>query len=243
LKRVHYLLRNPVYSGEARCGELINPTGHPPIVSHSLWIAAQDPRSHSHFNRNVQTLLTGHVHCGACGLPLKRLPLRKHNPAWHPAARYAYVCRRRQGQLPCPSPTRIADSILEPYVVNAFFRWLEKLDRPAARERLAAAEAAVVEADRLYGATLASSASQPQRLAAKKASEQAWLALAAIARLALVLELPAATPLRQRWPSLGVIRQRQLLAAALAAVTVAGADASAARGRVRISFVGERPGR
>ena len=243
LTRVHYVLRNPVYMGEARCGELINPTGHPPIVSRSLWIAAQDPRTRTQFNRNVQTLLAGHVHCGACGLPLKRRPLSKRSPAWHPAGHYAYFCRRREGQPRCPRPACIADSIIEPFVVNAFFRWLEKLDRPAAGERLAAAEVAVVEADRLYGATLASSASEPQHLAAKKASEQVWLALAAIARLVLVLELPEANELRQRWPSLDVLRQRQLLSAALAAVTVASADGSAAKGRVRISFVGDQRAR
>jgi DNA invertase Pin-like site-specific DNA recombinase len=239
--RVHYLLRNPVYTGEARCGELINPDGHVPAVSRSLWIAAQDPRTHTHFNRNVANLLAGLACCAGCGLPLKRRPLTSHHHAWHPGARYAYFCRAQPGAR-CPSRARIADSILEPFVVNRFFRWLRKLDRDAARHRLTEAEAVVLEADRSYAAMLASLAPEHELAEHKRASARAWNALAAIARLALILELPAADELRERWPSLNTVQQRHILSAALDTLTIARSDASPARNRIRISFVGDAHG-
>ena len=133
LRRANYLLRNPVYIGEARCGEQINPTAHPPIVSHSIWIAAQDPRTRPSFNRNVKTLLAGLTRCSSCGAPLKRRRLTRRNSAWHAQADYAYFCWHRQGQPRCPGRTCVANNILEPFVVKAFFRWLGRLDRTDSR--------------------------------------------------------------------------------------------------------------
>jgi DNA invertase Pin-like site-specific DNA recombinase len=239
LPRIHYVLRNPVYMGEARCGELINPSAHPALVSRSLWLAAQDPRTHTQFNRNVKTLLAGLLDCGGCGLPLKRLPLTDRNPAWFPEARFVYGCRSQPGPLRCRSRTFIADSLIEPYVVEAFFDWFQHLDRRSVHQRLDVAEQTVVEADRRYGVTLASSLSEQERAAARHTSEQAWAALATIARLALVLELPEARRLRIEWPTLGAMRQRHVLSTALKTVTVNRADASPAEGRTRISFIGE----
>lgn len=93
------------------------------------------------------------------------------------------------------------------------------------------------EADRRYRLTFASSPSEHERKAGKAASAQAWLDLAAIARLALVLELPHHHELRQHWPTLTVLEQRRILSAALATLTVDGADTTAARARVHLTFV------
>ena len=236
--RTHYLLRNPVYTGEARCGEVINPTAHKPIVTRSLWVAAQDRRARTHFNRNINTLLAGLVTCAGCGLPLKRRPLSRRHPAWHPHTRYGYFCRAGSVGRPCATRAVIADSIIEPFAVAAFFAWLRRLDRQKAGARLAALEAVAAEADRRYGLTFASSHSEHERKAAKTASAQAWLDLAAIARLALIIELPHHHELRQQWPTLTVLEQRRILSAALASVTVDGREPLPAKGRVNIGFVG-----
>lgn len=241
LRAANYALRNPVYTGEARCGDLINPTAHPPIVDRSLWLAAQHPRTRTSFNRNAQTLLAGLVRCGSCGGPLKRRKLTSRNPAWTPEGAYAYYCWQRERQPRCTFRTCIANDILEPFTVKAFFSWLEKLDRPTARTRLAEAEALVVEADTDYGHALAFSPFDTTCTDAKHTSEQAWLKLAALARLALVLELPDADTVRRRWPSMTVKEQRRLLSAAVDTITVAGTDASHAKSRTRIRFVGDPP--
>ncbi len=101
----------------------------------------------------------------------------------------------------------------------------------------------MVEADADYGHALALSSVDTACATAKRASEQPWLKLAAIARLALVLELPDTETVRRRWPAMTVTEQRRLLAAAVDTITVAGSDASPARRRTRIRFVADAPSR
>ena len=239
LRAVNYLLRNPVYTGEARCGDYINPTAHPPIVSRSLWLAAQDPRTRTSFNRSATTLLAGLVRCSSCSAPLKRRRLTSRNPAWTAEAQYAYFCWQRQAQPRCTARACIANDILEPFVIEAFFAWLEALDRTEAQARLAAAEASVVEADSNYGNMLALSHSEAACLVAKRVSEQAWLTLSHVARLALVLELPDAKTVLGRWRSITTKEKRRILSPAIDVISVERSDASPASERVRIRFVGD----
>jgi site-specific DNA recombinase len=235
--RMHYILRNPVYTGEARCGDLIHPDAHPAIVSRALWAAAQDRRASTPFNRNVQTLLAGLLTCAGCNAPLKRRRLPRRNPAINQGGRYAYACRAKTG-VPCPNRALIADLHIEPLIVTAFFDWFRRFDHADAAAQLATAEAHVGEVDRTYGLTLASSPSNEERKLQKAASEEAWLKLAAIARLALILELPDADELHDRWPHLTSLEQRGILAAALERVSVHGQSHTSGNVAVEISFAG-----
>jgi recombinase-like zinc beta ribbon protein len=169
--------------------------------------------------------------CGSCGGTMqKRARARDHS---------VYECRHRHHR--CNTPARIDASLLEQLVVRRFFAWLARLDRAAARARLAEREARTIEADSEYGRALAAARTQEHASEARQASEQAWLGLASEARLALVLELPPAADLRRRWPSLSVTERRHVLAAALATVTVRATAGPPGRGSgVRIDFVGGR---
>jgi hypothetical protein len=86
---------------------------------------------------------------------------------------------------------------------------------------------------------LASPHSEAACLVAKRASEQAWLTLSHVARLALVLELPDAKTVLGRWRSITTKEKRRILSPAIDVISVERSDASPASERVRVRFVGD----
>src|SRR5262245_48383526 len=63
------LLRNRTYLGEARYGELLNEAAHSPLVSPSIWAAAQPEQEAQRRPRRTYPL-SGLARCASCGSPL-----------------------------------------------------------------------------------------------------------------------------------------------------------------------------
>jgi hypothetical protein len=108
------LLRNPVYLGQARSGEVVNDDAHAALVSQEEFDGAA--ASHSVFRARdgsiaAQALLGGLVRCAGCGHTLK---ITGGGP---PLARYAtYYCKKRYAKGLCPEPATIRASYLDEYV-------------------------------------------------------------------------------------------------------------------------------
>jgi site-specific DNA recombinase len=112
LNSVRELVRNDLYKGVLRHGDLISEWSPGAVVDEALWAAAQ--RRTTHDPRASRSdgfyLLSGLARCGACGYALNpnRAGTRKDG-----SERLRYVCRNRQ----CPTPRpQIEARRLERYV-------------------------------------------------------------------------------------------------------------------------------
>src|ERR687888_2782342 len=110
------LLRNRVYLGEARSGEVVNPTAHEPIVTQAEFNAAQTTstltRAHDGSVAS-KALLGGLVRCGGCGFTLKIAGNRNaHTAESFPV----YYCKGRSSKGRCPERASIRASYLDAYV-------------------------------------------------------------------------------------------------------------------------------
>jgi hypothetical protein len=111
---VTWLLRNPVYLGQARSGSVTNDRAHEALVTQAEFDAVQ--QSHSVFKPRdgsvaSQALLGGLARCGACGHTLK---IAGSGP---PGKRYAiYYCTKRYAAGECEAPATIRASYLDEYV-------------------------------------------------------------------------------------------------------------------------------
>lgn len=114
------LIRNPVYTGEARNGELRHPKAHPSIVSRAEWKAAQRVRPASSSrskSENGGALLSGLLRCAGCRYVMKPDSMRdrKGNRL------RTYSCRNDHAAGTCPAPSSVLGRVIEPHVVGAFF--------------------------------------------------------------------------------------------------------------------------
>jgi site-specific DNA recombinase len=113
---VRGLLRNRVYLGEARSGNVVNRTAHQAIVTEAEFEAAQqrktllEPRGAS---AAATALLGGLLRCGGCGHTLKISGLRNRKSG---ALTASYYCIGRYSSGLCPARASATATTIDPYV-------------------------------------------------------------------------------------------------------------------------------
>ena len=121
VRAVSLLVKNPVYTGEARSGEHRNATAHKALVSRSVFEQASRQR-HVMAPRSPSTaLLAGLIRCAGCQHVMKpdRMTI-PHGPRKGERARI-YRCRREHAAGMCEAPASIAGWVIEPWVEARFF--------------------------------------------------------------------------------------------------------------------------
>lgn len=111
---VQGLLRNPVYLGQARSGEVVNDAAHEALVTQAEFDAVQRSRSVLQPRDGSiasQALLGGLARCAACGHTLK---IAGSGPKGRRHA--TYYCTKRYATMICPQPATVRASILDEYV-------------------------------------------------------------------------------------------------------------------------------
>lgn len=242
---VKWLLRNPAYLGQARQGGRTNAEAHAPLVTRAEWQSAQTPAGTRSTGETM--LLTGLARCGSCRYRLKGR-----------SKTGAYQCHgTRNAAGTCPAPAAIQAGRLDEFVKDAYEREygaigiaaapLGELTEETASVRVQLAEdAAEIEAWIANQSILALGAESFQRgLAARQERyDERLTRLAELERQTNVAGLLAAEP--PKWDDLALDEQRELLAAAFAAVVVypsrrKGGPGEPVADRVRLVRHGELP--
>jgi site-specific DNA recombinase len=140
------VLRNRVYLGEQRHGELVKASAHEAILSEAEFDAAQvakpmrtpEPKAYS-----SGALLAGLARCAGCGHTLKIVVGY--------GGRLRYYCKAAHTSGPCPARCLVRVDELDPWVEEWFLRAIKDNVRVAsavaARERAAETQRAVSEAE------------------------------------------------------------------------------------------------
>jgi hypothetical protein len=120
--RISGIVANRVYLGEIRSGEFVNAHAHDPIVSVSLFNAANGTRSLRTNTEATTSLLAGIVRCASCG--------QKMRSEARGGRRY-YRCRRHFGWGSCPAPVSVLVDPVDALVVKRFFDDFINIDAEA----------------------------------------------------------------------------------------------------------------
>jgi site-specific DNA recombinase len=210
------MVRNRVYTGEARNGEYVHPEAHEPLVDRATFEAAQLDHPRPPRGKRGAALLSGLIYCAGCG--------RLMVPTTRSGAR-AYRCRRHHERGECPEPCHVGQWV-ESYVESAVadimrgrgYRASQVSRRLDAAEReLEAAEAA---RDDFATATVGMNIEDIRAgmHGRAEAVRQARRALAE-ARAAAV-PVPDVRDWAAAWESLSVEKRRHVLRSGLGAVVV-----------------------
>lgn len=141
------IVRNRVYLGEARAGQIVNPDAHEPIVTAAEWNAANKARGvHPGRSGRGTGLLSGVLRCAGCSYAMKpAMGKTRHGKPF-----LEYRCKPDKAAGRCPAPAAVKANVIEPFVVERLFEFAggatarsEAADDPAASlaADLAAAEA------------------------------------------------------------------------------------------------------
>ncbi len=156
---VRQVVMNRAYLGEARMGEHVNPSAHEPLVSRSVWNAAQIPQPVRSRRNTEGARLAGLLFCASCGgrltpeLPGERLREREgKRPTIERGCGY-YKCRSRNAvaNVGCKARGLARMNDLDAFVLDAYLKRYEQQfdDEPESpetgplREQLALAEDAL----------------------------------------------------------------------------------------------------
>jgi site-specific DNA recombinase len=226
------IIRNRVYLGEIRLGDLVNPNAHDPIVTEELWEAAQIEHPRPGRGRNGPALLAGLVTCASCGY--KMTPDARNG--WR-----GYRCRPRKASGICPEPAMISARIIDPYVeetvishaANLQYKLSAKTDAlKDAETRLKLAEAELgafqeVERASEVEAKYFEEGMNSRVLEVKEAQRELSSARKSLgpSEIGMIVE---------KWPELDVGDRRHLLGGALGAVLVSRGRGRPASHRVTI---------
>jgi DNA invertase Pin-like site-specific DNA recombinase len=142
------VVRNRVYLGEARAGEIVNPDAHKPIVTLDEWQAANKARGvHPGRSGKGTGLLAGVLRCGGCSYAMKaRMGRTRHGKDF-----LEYGCKPDKAGGRCPSPAGVKASVIEPFVLEhlfAFSKDARARTQAGEDESNLAAELAAAEAER-----------------------------------------------------------------------------------------------
>jgi len=236
---ITYMIRNRVYLGEARNGELVNATAHPPLVSRALWESANGRRSLPNPRTTADgSLLSGLIRCAGCRYSMTYSTRRA--ASGNRVGRY--MCKRVHAGGRCQACATItvavdalvSDAFLEHHATLVLVPAINGSDIAALELEVAEAEAEV----RAYVAAMR--AADPGyregydlRVAELEAA-RAGLAAAAGAAPAPI----APADLLAYWQTASVAERRELLAADITAVMVH-KGAGPIEDRVRIVWTGE----
>src|SRR5579862_5270510 len=140
--RIKRLLKNRVYLGEARYGEITNPNAHEPLVDARTWTLAQrTPTGPSLTSTN--TLLAGLVRCASCSFAMRTQGASQGTRS--------YRCPTSTTHGRCPSPSTVAAKRIDDYVIAELLAHaplvLEQTEAPDETDALAQA---AVDAEQSY---------------------------------------------------------------------------------------------
>jgi hypothetical protein len=112
------IVKNPVYTGQARSGQFTNADAHEALVDRGTWEAAQVARGVAGARSGAPALLSGLVRCAACRYAMKpnRMKLRDGS------TQMVYRCRGEGSGGDCPNRAAVTARLLEDHVVETFFR-------------------------------------------------------------------------------------------------------------------------
>jgi DNA invertase Pin-like site-specific DNA recombinase len=243
---VSRLVAGRVYLGEVRHGAFVNLDAHEPLVSASVWHAAQHARGVQLPRADHDpALLSGLVRCAGCGYGMHRS--RGRGAGGTTLA--GYRCRGGGSGGQCPERAFAYGDALERLVVDEFLRHAADLEVTGSQDT-SELDDALVELDdarhalevfrddpRVIGALGPDGFATGLQERARRV-EQAEAAVVA-ARLP-VAGMPDSATLRRIWPDLDVVRRRRLLAAGIDFVVVAGRGPLTAE-RVRVCWAGLGP--
>ena len=247
-RSVEGVMKNRVYTGEARCGRYRNPVAHPPIVPMRLWLAAQFGADARVGHPTAETLLAGLIRCAGC--------CRVMGASWMPLPGGAgrgkqlngYRCRSRHRTQRCESPAWVLARDLEPIVVQRLLALLSSRRRRSHRCDLDDAERELATADanfvRLWTEYRMFATDDEHRAAAAACAETVedkYRTLLQLIRRSGLDQLPAAGALRKAWPRMAVAERRRALGAAFDAVVVERGDQRDLPRRVHFLLAGEMP--
>jgi DNA invertase Pin-like site-specific DNA recombinase len=115
---VSTIVRNRVYLGEARSGDLVKLGAHEPLVDVETWEAANQRRGPLRPSTgNAAGMLSGIIRCAGCSFALKPSMGRTR----HGKLRREYRCRPDKAAGRCLSPASASAEPLERAVVERFF--------------------------------------------------------------------------------------------------------------------------
>jgi DNA invertase Pin-like site-specific DNA recombinase len=248
---VKRVLANRAYLGEARWGDHVRRDAHEPLVTESLFLAAQNGhRASPMHSPDDGALLHGLLRCAGCRHCLNRTVPRTRSDG---TSYRDYRCRREHSSGTCPASGSVQAHVIEEYVVEQFFRALGPDGILAARvaddTQIEQARGEVEQAEREravwleefsvadFGrdAFLEGLRAREGRLDAARAAHGALVSTAAAA-------LPEAVTLTDMWPTLPLDDQRKILAAGVGAVFLRrGGRSLPLEKRVHICWCGEEP--
>jgi len=226
-RAVRLLISNPVYTGEARCGDFKNPTAHEAIVDRALFERASRARAVLSPRRDSTALLAGLIRCAGCQHVMKADHMTRVSGPRKGKRERIYRCRKEYAAGLCPAPASIAGWVIEPWVVDRFTQLSGDM-LPAAGEATAdltelraELDTAIRELDFYRDAPIKDVLNVEQYAAGLRFRQQA--VNDAIEQLALAQQASSSVPLDGTgiaWADLDVSDQRDLLSAAFDAVFV-----------------------
>jgi len=133
------IIRNRVYLGEARAGDIVNPDAHEPIVTLAEWNAANRARGVAPGRSGKCTgVLSGLLRCGGCSYAMKA----KMGKTRHGKDFLEYGCKPDKASGRCPAPAAVKASVIEPFVIERLFEFAEGAAGRAVEEEGEGAELA-----------------------------------------------------------------------------------------------------
>jgi site-specific DNA recombinase len=220
------LVKNPVYLGQARGGQVVKEGAHDSIVTRAEFDAAQTVTKSLLKQRDgslaSQAMLGGLVRCSGCGHTLKITG----NTDKKSGARYPiYYCTGRYATGLCPDRACVRASIVDTYVEEQVLQALQQEDGLVAQavhasETIEAATRAVAEAEHELDLFV----TNPKLLTIlgeqkfveglevrQQALEEARKAVGELSRQSSLVSEFADGDLLRAWPSLSTQEKRQLL--------------------------------
>lgn len=223
---VRTLVRNRVYLGEARSGDLVKTGAHKALVDEETWQQANRPRGlRMASTGNAAGMLSGIIRCAGCSFALKP----SMGKTRHGKRRREYRCRPDKAAGRCPAPASASALPLEKFVVGQFFdaygdihaRYHQRTDERSGIERAlttARAELAAALDERLAEA-LGGESADAYVSVVRRRREEVDRCEEQLAELdddpAL---LPDPTSLRSTWEALALQEQRALIGSAYDAI-------------------------
>jgi site-specific DNA recombinase len=236
---VSALIKNPVYLGQARSGNVVKDNAHEPIVTRAEFDAAQATTKSVFKQRDgslaAQAMLGGLARCAGCGHTLKITG----NTDRKSGQRYpVYYCTGRYASGPCPARANARASLLDADVDEQVLAALQAEDgllaqAVAASEQIDLAARAVIEAEHeldlfVNNPKLLSVLGEERFLEGvevrQRALDEARAALAEARSQSALAEELGDGDLLQAWPSLTVQERRRLMHGLLERVIVTRAD-------------------
>ena len=244
---VNKLLRNPVYTGQARSGIHVKEDAHPAIITKAEFDAAQRRRGVSPLRSADGALLAGLLRCAGCRYVMKLDSITRGGSKIP-----MYRCRGDHAAGRCPEPSSVLAHIIESHVEAEFLAALAPdgvLARPSSGDdteqalsnALDNAEAELADWLEAVSVTSVGRAAYAAALEARQQRvDQARDALDA-AEAAAGVHLPPQADLQAIWPTLSTPERRRLLSAGIDAVMLRRGRGTSITSRSLILYVGDAP--